>query len=82
MPVDDQRIDAMLMQARGNRKSGLAAPDNDHRGIAVVIGARLAQPVAPVFGAEIARAVWLGPDSERFFVSSEFFQRRDDCPGA
>ena len=80
--VDDQRVDAELMQARGNRKSGLAAADNEHRGLAIVIGARLAQPVGPVLGAEIARAVGLGPDAECLFVSSEFFQCRDDRPGA
>src|SRR5215467_8195660 len=82
VPIDDQRIDAELMQARGNRKPGLAAADNKHRGIAIVISARLAQAVGPVLGAEIARAVGLRPDSECLFVSSEFFERRDDRPGA
>ena len=82
MAVDNQRVDAELMQARGNRKPGLTAANNEHRGVAIVIGARLAQPVGPVLGAEIARAVGFGPDAECLFVSSEVFQRRDDRPGA
>ena len=56
--------------------------DNDHRRIAIDIGARFAQPVAPVLGAEIARTVGLGPHFERFLVSLELFQRGDDGPGA
>ena len=55
MPVDDQRVDAELMQPRGDRQSGLAAADHEHRRIAVGIGALAGETVEPVVGAEIAR---------------------------
>ena len=74
MPVDDQRVDAELMQPRGDPKSGLPAADDDDCGIVIGIGARPGAAVAPVLGAEVARRVGLGAAPEFLFVASQFVQ--------
>src|SRR5260221_3020318 len=82
MSVDDERIDAKLMQARGDRKPGLSAANDNDRRIVIGISARLGEAVTPVFGAEITRAVASRMFLECFFVAFELLQRRDDRPGA
>ena len=84
MAVDDQRVDAELMQARGNRKPGLSAADHDHRRVMVGIRARLGKAIAPVRSAEVADAVaGLGRTVFQFLlVTPELFKRGDDCPRA
>ena len=53
--VDDQRIDAELLQPRGDAQPGLPASDDQHGGIAVGISALSRATVGPVLGAEVAR---------------------------
>ncbi len=38
LAIDDQRIDAQLLEARGDRKPGLSAADHEHGRVAVGIG--------------------------------------------
>ena len=53
--VDDQRVDVQLLQARGDRKPGLSAADDEHGRVAVgILRGGLAQ-VEPVGAAKIAR---------------------------
>ena len=53
--VDDQRIDAELREASGDRKPGLSSADDERFGIAVgIFGGGLAQ-VEPVRAAKVAR---------------------------
>ena len=53
--IDDERVDAECGQPRGGRKSGVAAADDEHRGIAIGIGRRRVPDIEPVRSAEIAR---------------------------
>ena len=39
--IDDQRVDAELGEARGDRQAGLAAADHQHRRIAILVGGGL-----------------------------------------
>src|SRR6059058_2387929 len=80
--VDDQRVDAKLLQACGNRETGLSAADNEHGGIAVGVGACFGEAIAPVLGAEVARRVRIRPALEFLFVTSELVQIRVQRPGA
>src|SRR6266568_3811999 len=48
--VDDQRVDAKLLQARGNRETGLSAADNEHGGIAVGVRASVCRSIASIAG--------------------------------
>ena len=42
--IDDERVDAERLQARGDRKAGLPAADDEHLGISIGVGGgRLAQ---------------------------------------
>src|SRR5215467_6052678 len=84
MPVDNQSVDAELMQACGDRKASLSAANNDHGGIVVGVAACLGEAIAPVLGAEIAYAVSGLRCSvfQFFFVSLKFFKCCDDRPCA
>ena len=53
--VDDERIDIPLSEASGDRQSGLAAADDQHRRIPVGVGGVGQSSVEPVGSAEIAR---------------------------
>ena len=81
--VDDQRIDAELLQPRGDRKPGLSAADDNDSRVVIGVGACLGKAVAPVLGAEVADAVvrLRGALLQGLFVASEFFQRCHKCPG-
>src|SRR5262249_46540898 len=80
--VDDQRIDAELLQGPTNGEPGPSAPDNGDGRIAIGEGARFGQPVAPVLGAKVSRRVGLRPAPEFFLVASELVQIRVQRPGA
>ena len=82
VPVDDQRIDAELLQPRRDREAGLAAADHEHSGVAIGKRALAGEPVGPIFGAEIARRVRFRAPLEFFFVAPEFVQIRVQRPGA
>ena len=84
MAVDNQRVDAELMQTRGDRQAALAAADHNDCRIVVGVGARSGETVAPVLRAEVAYAVvrLRRAAAECLLVSLEFFQRRDDRPCA
>src|SRR5262249_184772 len=81
--VHDQRIDAQLRQARGDRKSGLSPADDEHRGVAVVVLRGGLAQVEPVGSVKIARiGLALRPwSSEPFLVSLHFVKRRQQRPG-
>src|SRR5262249_8975276 len=84
VPVDNQRVDSKLVQARGDRQTALSAADDDHGGIVVGIAARPSEAVGPVLGAKIAYAVSsLGRAAfQFFFMTLEFFERGDNRPRA
>ena len=81
MPVDDQRVDAELLQPRRDREAGLAAADHDDRGIAIGKSALAGAPVGPIFGAEVARRVRFAAPLELLFVAAQFVQIRVQRPG-
>ncbi len=83
LAVDDQRVDPQLLEARGDRKSGMAAADHQHDRIAVgIFGIGLAQ-VEPVGAAEIPRiGVAARPrHAELLLVALEFLERGQQRPG-
>src|SRR6478672_4119159 len=82
VPIDDQRVDAKLMKARRNGKSGLPAPDDDHGGVTFGECALFLQTIGPVLRAEIACRIGLATPSEFVFVASEFLQIGAQGPGA
>jgi hypothetical protein len=59
VPIDDQRVDAKLMKARRNRKSGLPATDDEHGGVTFRKGALFLQTIGPVLRAEVACRIGL-----------------------
>src|ERR1700751_1801440 len=64
--IDDQRIDALLIEARSNREPCLRAADHEDRGLSILIRDCLPSHVRPVVAAEIPRvrgaARSIGPD--------------------
>ena len=55
--VDDQRVDAEMVEPRRGRQAGLAAAHDQHGRVVVGVGARLAALVEPVLAAEVARVL-------------------------
>jgi hypothetical protein len=53
--VHDQRIDAQLRQARGDRQPGLSPADDEHRGVAVAVLRGGLSQVEPVGSVKVAR---------------------------
>src|SRR5262245_63382104 len=79
--VDDQRVDAELMQPRGTGKSCLSAADNNASRIAIGVGAPLGQAIAPVLGAEVAGRVRFYAAPEFLFMTSKLMQICVQRPG-
>ena len=79
--IDDQRVDADLLQPRGDAEPGLAAADDQHRRIAVAISALPRETVGPVLGAEVARRIGLAAALERFLMAADFVQVGVQRPG-
>ena len=83
LAVDDQRVDAELRQARGDRKPGLPAADDEHGRVAVgVCGGGFPQ-VEPVGPAKIARVgfAWRPRSADLLLEPLELVERREQRPG-
>ena len=80
--VDDQRVDLQLREARGDRKPGLSAADNEHGRLAVDIFGGGFPEVEPVGAAKIARiGLALRPRSPDLLLEPfDFVERCEQCP--
>src|SRR4029077_3686230 len=81
--IDDQRVDVQLLQPRGDAQAGLAAADDEDRGVAVGIAGRSVAQIEPVGAAKIARIGVAARtlDADLLFKSLEFAKLGQQRPG-
>ena len=80
--VHDQRIDVQLIQARGDRKPGLPAANDQHDGIPVDIRGGRFPEVKPIGAAKVARIgfAFRPRCADLFLEPFDFVERCEQCP--